>query len=147
MSKNRGYSPHRQLPAWQYPPPNMPSPYVGQWITASIPNMGPIVAHVADFNPINGMVGLWVYRPGGRRREFIQYHYSDLTGVNPYYGPLPPYQQGPTLPQPLPPQPTPPYQQGPIIPPQPHSPVRRSCRHYRSRSQQLACYMGLIPPI
>lgn len=150
MGKKRNYSDYRQIPpSTQFVPPSAIAPYVGQWIRTTIPNVGTVVAYVINYNPNNGMVDLWVYRPGSTQREFMQYHYSDLIGIGPYYGPIPPYSTAP-IPSPpspyppRPPQPYPPYQPQPY-PPSP--PVRRSCRNYRNRSQQLACYMGLIPPI
>lgn len=141
MSRSRKQ--RQQQPNPYYLSPSDPQPYVGQWIHATIPRIGPVIAYIANYNPNTGVADLWFYRPGQSLREGMQYQYSDLIGVTPYYGPIPPYYGGPTPPQPLPPrppQPTPP-------PYQPYPPIQRSCRNYRNRSQQLACLMGLIPPI
>lgn len=153
MSKKHNYSGYRQQPpSAQFVPPSAIAPYVGQWVSTTIPRMGPVVAYIISYNPANGMVDLWLYRPGSSRREFMQYHYSDLIGIGPYLGPIPPYQGTPTPPTPYPPhqpQPYPPYHH-PYPPHQSwpsHPPVRRSCSNYKNKSQQLACHMGLIPPI
>ena len=149
MNKKRGYSDYRQQqPSLQFVPPSAIAPYVGQWVSTTIPRVGSVVAFIISYNTTNGMVDLWVYRPGSNRREFMQYHYSDLVGIGPYYGPIPPHQSAPIPPTPYPPQPSPPYQPYPPYNPYPpYPPVRRSCSNYRNKSQQLACHLGLIPPI
>lgn len=147
MNKKHQYSSRQQPPSAQYVPPSGIAPYVGQWVSTTIPRVGSVVAYIISYNPTNGMVDLWLYRPGSNRREFMQYHYSDLIGIGPYYGPIPPYQGTPTPPTPYPPhqpQPYPPYSP---YQPYPSYPPRRSCTNYKNKSQQLACHMGLLPPI
>lgn len=138
---------HRQASV-QYVPPIAIGPYVGQWINTSVPSIGPVVAYVISYNPSSGMVDMWIYRPGSTKREYMQFHYSDLVGIGPYYGPIPPYQQTPSLPpSPYPPYPSYPAPYPPYNPYPPYPSPPRSCRNYTNKSQQLACYLGLLPPI
>lgn len=128
-----------------YVPPGGITPYVGQWVHTSISSIGPVVAYIISSHPRSGMVDMWFYRPGGNNREYGQFHYSQLLGTSPYYGPIPPYQQAPSpLPSPYPPYP--PYP-APHDPYPPYPAPQRSCRNYTNKSQQLACLMGLLPPI
>ncbi|GAE28928.1 hypothetical protein [Halalkalibacter hemicellulosilyticus] len=99
-------------PSVQYLPPTVISQYVNQWITTSIPTYGQVVAYITDFNRRTGMVSMFMYAPPRYQPQFIQVHNSDLIGVSPYYGPVPPRPgrpPGPWQPQP----PRPPYPWGP----------------------------------
>ena len=141
----------RQQPSVQFVPPSAITPYIGRWITTSIPTYGQVTAYVIQFHQANGMVDLWVYRPGVAQPQFMQFHYSDLIGIGPYYGPIPPTRPRPTPPSPYPPY-YPPYP--PYYPPYPPYPAptptptpRRSCANYTNISQQIACYLGMLPPV
>jgi hypothetical protein len=98
-----------QGPTVQYLPPTVISQYVGQWITTSIPTYGEVTAYVTDYNRRNGMVSMFMYRAPYYQPQFIQVHHSDMVGIAPYYGPIPPR---PTPRPPRPPRPTPPWQPG-----------------------------------
>ncbi|WP_088103484.1 hypothetical protein [Alkalihalobacillus urbisdiaboli] len=89
-----------QQPSVQFLPPNVIRQYVGQWITTSIPNYGQVVAYVIDYSRRTGMVSLFMYTSYAYQPQYIQVHHSDLVGISPYYGPIPP--------QPSP-RPRPPY--------------------------------------
>ncbi|WP_368503814.1 hypothetical protein AB3N04_16885 [Alkalihalophilus sp. As8PL] len=99
---------YRQQPSVQFLPPSVISQYVNQWITTAIPGYGQVVAYVTDFNPRNGMVSMFIYQAPYYQPQFIQVHNSDLVGIAPYYGPIPPRppQPGPG-PGPRPPRPRP----------------------------------------
>jgi hypothetical protein len=134
----------RQQASVQFVAPSAITPYIGRWITTSVPTYGQIIAYVSQFNQATGMVDLWVYRRGQAQPQFMQFHYSDLIGIGPYYGPIPPTQ--PTPAPPFPPAPYPPYY--PPYPPYPPYPrPRRSCANYPNISQQIYCYLGMLPPI
>jgi hypothetical protein len=95
-------------PSVQFLPPVVISQYVNQWITTSIPNYGEVTAYVTDFNRRTGMVSMFIYRAPYYQPQFIQVHNSDLVGIAPYYGPIPPRPGRPPRP-PRPPRPRPPY--------------------------------------
>ncbi|GAE37073.1 hypothetical protein [Halalkalibacter akibai] len=93
----------------QYLPPTVVSQYVGQWITTSIPTYGQVTAYITDYNRRTGMVSMFMYRAPSYQPQFIQVHHSDLVGIAPYYGPIPPR---PTPRPPRPWQPGQPWQPG-----------------------------------
>ncbi|RXT04914.1 hypothetical protein [Ammoniphilus sp. CFH 90114] len=139
---------NRQQASVQFVPPSAITPYIGQWITTSIPTIGQVTAYVSNYNRRTGMVDLWVYRPGTTQPQYMQYHYSDLIGIGPYQGPIPPYQPTPPPPYPptpYPPSPYPPTPYPPYYPPAPEP--RRSCANYPNISQQISCYLGMLPPV
>ncbi|WP_100399627.1 hypothetical protein [Bacillus sp. FJAT-44742] len=111
------YQDVRQQPTVQMIPPQVISRYVNQWITTSIPGYGEVVAYVLEYNPRTGMVSLFMYREGRVTPQYIQVHFSDLIGIAPYYGPIPPRPR----PRPRPPRPRPPWgtTPGPGTPGQP----------------------------
>ncbi|OLS39463.1 hypothetical protein BTR22_00915 [Alkalihalophilus pseudofirmus] len=102
---------YRQQPSVQFLPPSVIDQYVNQWITTSIPGYGQVIAYVTDFNRRNGMVSMFIYQAPYYQPQFIQVHNSDLVGIAPYYGPIPPRpHQGPGPgQQPRPPRPRPPF--------------------------------------
>ncbi|ARK31445.1 hypothetical protein [Halalkalibacter krulwichiae] len=91
-----------QQPSVQFLPPTVVSQYVGQWVTTSIPTYGEVTAYITDFNRRTGMVSMFIYRAPSYQPQFIQVHNSDLIGIAPYYGPIPP--------RPTPRPPRPPWQ-------------------------------------
>ncbi|SFE74462.1 hypothetical protein [Alteribacillus iranensis] len=114
------HPPHdeRQQPSVQYIPPTVIERYVNQWIRTSIPGYGQVIAYVLDYNNRTGMVSMFMYAPPRYRRQYIQVHYSDLVGIQPYFGPTPPRPGGgqpqpPRPPRPPRPRPRPPYYYGP----------------------------------
>ncbi|KHF38840.1 hypothetical protein [Halalkalibacter okhensis] len=94
-----------QEPSVQFLPPVVVSQYVNQWVTTSIPNYGEVTAYITDYNRRTGMVSMFIYRPPNYQPQFIQVHHSDLVGIAPYYGPIPPRPGRP-------PRPRPPYSPG-----------------------------------
>ncbi len=88
----------RQQVTPMYLPPSVISDYVNQWITTSIPTYGQVVAYVTSFNRQNGMVSMFIYTPPYYQPQFIQVHHSDLIGISPYYGPIPPRPSQPPRP-------------------------------------------------
>lgn len=82
-----------EQPSVMYLPPSVINNYVGQWITTSIPTFGQVIAFVTDFNRRTGMVSMFIYQAPYYRPQFIQVHNSDLIGIAPYYGPVPPRPQ------------------------------------------------------
>lgn len=89
----------QQEPSLMYLPPSVIERYLNQWITTSIPGYGQVIAYVLDYNPRNGMVSLLIYQEPYYQQQFIQVHNSDLVGIAPYMGPIPP------RPRPRPPRP------------------------------------------
>jgi hypothetical protein len=87
-------------PTVQFIPPTVISQYVGQWITTSISGYGQVVAYVIDYNRRNGMVSLFMYTRNSYQPQYIQVHHSDLVGISPYYGPIPPRPSRPRPPRP-----------------------------------------------
>lgn len=86
-----------------YLPSSVISDYVNQWIVTSIPTYGQVVAYVTDFNRRNGMVSMFIYPAPHYQPQFIRVHHSDLIGISPYYGPIPPrpsHQPSPWNPRP-----------------------------------------------
>ncbi|WP_227936859.1 hypothetical protein [Alkalihalobacillus deserti] len=102
-----------QGPSVQFLPPTVVAQYVGQWVTTSIPNYGEVTAYITDYNRRNGMVSMFMYRAPSYQPQFIQVHHSDLVGIAPYYGPIPPRPTRPRPPRPRPPRPWQPWQPGP----------------------------------
>ncbi|WP_332633032.1 hypothetical protein [Halalkalibacter flavus] len=94
-----------QQPTVQFLPPVVVSQYVNQWVTTSIPNYGEVTAYITDYNRRTGMVSMFMYRAPRYQPQFIQVHHSDLVGIAPYYGPIPPRPGRPPRPRP----PRPPY--------------------------------------
>lgn len=92
----------QQQPSVMYLPPVVIQQYMNQWIQTTIPGYGRVVAYVLDFNERTGMVSLFIYVPPRNRGQYIQVHYSDLIGIAPYFGPIPPR-----------PRPRPPFGGGP----------------------------------
>ncbi|PSL50899.1 hypothetical protein B0H94_102176 [Salsuginibacillus halophilus] len=86
-----GSGDYRQQPEVMMIPPSVIERYINQWITTYIPGFGRVVAYVLDFNPRTGMVSLQVYPRRGRQGQFVQVHYSDMVGISPYFGPVPPH--------------------------------------------------------
>lgn len=81
----------QQQPSAKYLPPTVIKNYVHSWITTSIPTYGEVIAYVTGFNERNGMVSMFMYQPPYYTQpQFIQVHHSDMIGVSPYYGPIPP---------------------------------------------------------
>lgn len=94
-----------QQPTVQFLPPTVVTQYVNQWVTTSIPNYGEVTAYITDYNRRTGMVSLFIYRAPSFQPQFLQVHHSDLVGIAPYYGPIPPRPGRP-------PRPRPPYYPG-----------------------------------
>ncbi|WP_062046664.1 hypothetical protein [Bacillus sp. JCM 19034] len=89
-----------QQPSVQYLPPTVISRYINRWITTSIPTYGQVVAYVINYNNRTGMVSLFMYAPPRYVSQYIQVHHSDLIGISPYYGPIPPRPTRPPYPYP-----------------------------------------------
>lgn len=103
----------QQEPSLTFLPPSVIERYMNQWIVTSIQGYGRVIAYVLDFNPRNGMVSLLIYPEPFYQQQFIQVHNSDLVGIAPYTGPIPPRPTPPRPPQPRPPHPRPPWSPGP----------------------------------
>ncbi len=99
----------QQEPSLMFLPPSVIEQYMNQWIVTSIQGYGRVIAYVLDFNRRNGMVSLLIFPEPFYQQQFIQVHNSDLVGIAPYTGPIPPR---PRPPQPRPPQPRPPWSGG-----------------------------------
>lgn len=88
----------QQDPSLMYLPPSVIERYVNQWITTSIQGYGRVVAYVLSFDRRNGMVSLLIYPAPAYQPQFIQVHHSDLVGISPYTGPIPPRPRPPRPP-------------------------------------------------
>ena len=62
--------------------------YVGQYITTAITGYGQVVAQVVKFDDNTKMATLNVFTPSGVRA--LQVHETDMYGIAPYQGPIPP---------------------------------------------------------
>ncbi|WP_059104008.1 hypothetical protein [Shouchella shacheensis] len=84
------YPSSRQQPSVQYLPPSTIEDYYHQWVTTTIPGYGRVIAYIADYNRRTGMVSLLVYQAPYYQQQFVQVHHSDLIGISPYFGSVPP---------------------------------------------------------
>ncbi|WP_240374889.1 hypothetical protein [Bacillus piscicola] len=87
---NHNYTNRRQQPSVQYIPPVVIERYLNQWIETSIQGYGRVIAYVLDYNARTGMVSLFMYAPPYYQQQYIQVHHSDLVGIQPYLGDVPP---------------------------------------------------------
>lgn len=62
--------------------------FVGQYITTAITGYGQVVAQVVKYDKANKMATLNVFTPSGVRA--LQVHETDMYGIAPYQGPIPP---------------------------------------------------------
>ncbi|WP_226537486.1 hypothetical protein [Fictibacillus halophilus] len=62
--------------------------FIGQYITTAITGYGQVVAQVVKYDKASKMATLNVFTPSGVRA--LQVHETDMYGIAPYQGPIPP---------------------------------------------------------